>query len=101
MRLAWVALLAASSCVSIHTVDLGGGRQALSPSCQIPLNRGGPVPEGWKAIGRVEIEGGSDWTDERLGEEIRQQACELGAEYVVLTGTPDYWVAELLVKQEL
>ncbi len=92
MRLLLLAVLAVSSgCITVHTIDLGASRTSLGESCEVPMNRGGQVPnEGWSEIGRVQIDGANDWSDEHFAAEIRSAACEMGAQYVVVNGDPNF-----------
>ena len=91
--------LALCGCRTIHTIDLGAGRTALGAECNVPMNRGGEVPSGWAEIGWVQIDGASDWTEAQFAEEFREQACEMGAEYVVVSGTNEFMAGRFLVQQ--
>ncbi len=75
-----------SSCVMIHTVDFVSRRSSLGARCEVPMNRGGDVPAGWQEIGFVTIQWADDWTEQQLADELRAQACEMGAEYVIVSG---------------
>jgi len=100
MRLVSICFaVALSGCITIHTIDLGAGRSALGSACNVPMNRGGEVPSGWAEIGRVQIDGASDWAEPQFAEEFRSQACEMGAEYVVVTGTNEFMEGRFLVQQ--
>ncbi len=94
----WLAGLAfiSTGCISIHTIDFGAGRSSLGANCNVPMNRGGQIPSGWQEIGRVQIDGATDWTEAQFAAEIRQQACDMGAEYVVVNGDPSYTEAKFL-----
>lgn len=89
-----------SGCVTIHTIDLGAQRASLGPNCNVPMNRGGQVPSGWSEIGRVQIDGASDWTEEQFADEFRQAACDMGAEYVVVTGGNQFIEAKFLMQAQ-
>ncbi len=91
---------AVSGCISIHTIDLGAQRASLGPNCNVPMNRGGQVPSGWAEIGRVQIEGATDWTEDQFADEFRQAACDMGAEYVVVNGGNEFIEAKFLMQQQ-
>ena len=94
MRLVLVALaVATSGCITIHTIDLASGRPSLGSNCNVPMNKGGQVPEGWAEIGRVQIEGATSWSEDEFAAEFRSQACQMGADYVVVNG--DNWFIEV------
>lgn len=89
-----------TGCISIHTIDLGAHRASLGDNCNVPMNKGGQVPSGWAEIGRVQIENAGRWTEAEFAEEFRNQACDMGAEYVVVTGDNDYVEAKFLMREQ-
>ena len=101
MRVALVcSAMALTGCITIHTIDLGAHRASLGSSCNVPMNKGGQVPSGWAEIGRVQIENASSWSEAQFADEFRNQACDMGAEYVVVTGDGDYVEARFLMQQQ-
>jgi hypothetical protein len=94
------AVLALSGCITIHTIDLGARRSSLGSKCNVPMNKGGAVPSGWLEIGRVQIEGASDWSEAQFADEFRNQACEMGAQYVVVQGDNAFMEGKFLMQEQ-
>ena len=92
--------MALTGCISIHTIDLGAHRASLGENCNVPINKGGQIPAGWAEIGRVQIENAGQWTEAEFAEEFRNQACDMGAEYVVVNGDNDYVEAKFLMREQ-
>lgn len=92
-------VLALTGCVTIHTIDLGAGRSPAGANCEVPMNKGGTVPDGWVEIGRVQVDGATKWSEAQFADEFRTQACDMGAEYVVVRGDGEFVEAIFLAQQ--